>query len=265
MRSAFATHAAKKARRAQLLARAPRISPTIEAAHTRDVTRVVRAYHALLDRAFAPQLRQDIDWRSLKDRAREMSEAFRATAFQTAKRLERFSKSEAVRTLGDLATDLSDSVAGFAERFADDAVVKMGGILDASLEAAEEAAASATVAGEEIGSFTLKEVLAASLSLAFQSAGNAVTQGTAELNQARHEELGITDYVWIAERDAKTRPEHRELDGQECSYVDPPLGADKSSSGEPCNPGEDFGCRCMASPIVRIEAEPAVEGEGEAA
>src|SRR5881392_2806 len=137
VRSAFAAHAAKKARRAQLLARAPRVSPTIEADHARDVLRVVRAYHALLSRALAPQLRQDIDWRSLKDRAREMSEAFIATAFKTAKRLEKFSKAEAVRTLGDLASDLGDTVTGFAEGFAADAATKLGGLLDASLDAAE--------------------------------------------------------------------------------------------------------------------------------
>lgn len=266
VRSRFAAHAAAKNRRAQLLARAPRTSPTIERAHVRDVTRIVRAYHALLSRSLTPQLRQDADWRSLRDRAREMSEAFRATAFQTAKRLERFSKSEAVRTLGDLASDLSDTVTGFAEDFAADAVAKVGGLLEASLDAAEDSMADAIVSGaEEQGTFTLEGLLEGWLSRAAQSATNIVTERSAELNQVRHAEMGVTDYVWICEKDGRTRKEHLDLDGQECRYDDPPLTAEKSSSGEPCNPGEDIACRCMASPIVRMEAEPAGEDESEAA
>lgn len=263
MRSAFAAHAAKKARRAQLLARAPRGSPTIEASHARDVVRVVRAYHALLGRALAPQLRQDVDWHSLKDKARSMSEAFRATAFKTAKRLEKFSKSEAVRTLGDLASDLSDTVVGFAEDFAADAVVKLGGLLDASLDEAEGVAADALVAGEEVGTFTLEQVLRGQLSRAFQSATNMVTQGTAELNQARQVSVGVTTYVWLANHDDRVRAPsgtknygwHLPLDGEVCSWDDPPLTADKSTIGEACHPGDDINCRCMASPVIAEEAE----------
>jgi SPP1 gp7 family putative phage head morphogenesis protein len=250
MRSRFAAHAAKKARRAQLLARAPRISPTIERDHTRDVTRLVRAYHSLILRAMTPQLRQDIDWRSLKDKARQMSEAFRATAFQTAQRLEHFSKSEAVRTLGDLASDLTESVGDFALDFAADAVLKLGGLLDASLEAAQDAYIEGALVGEEVGTFTLQGLLEGWLSRAGQSATNQVTQATAELNQSRQRDMGVRQYVWLAMRDGKTRYQHAALDGEECSYDDPPLSADKSSSGEACHPGEDYGCRCMAAPVL---------------
>lgn len=260
VRSRFAAHAATKNRRAQLLARAPRISPTIETAHVRDVTRVVRAYHTLLKRALQPQLRQDADWKSLRDKAREMTQAFTATAFATARRLERYSKSEAMHTLGDLASDLPDAVGDFAQSFADDAVAKLGGLLDESLDAAEGQAVDELV-GEEQGTFTLDDVLDTWLSRAAQSARNMVTQGTAELNQERHAEMGVTEYVWLAQRDDRTRPEHLALDGQECSYDDPPLTAEQSSSGEACNPGDDFNCRCLASPIVRIEAEPESEDE----
>ena len=275
MRSRFAAHAAKKARRAQLLERAPRVSPTIERAHIRDVLRVVRAFHALIGRALTPQLRQDIDWRSFKDKAREMSEAFRATAFQTAKRLERFSKSEAVRTLGDLASDLSDTVSGFAENFAADAVAKLGGLLESSLDAAENAMADAIATGaEEAGTFTLEGLLEGWLSRSAQSATNQVTQASAELNQARQVSAGVTTYVWLANHDDRVRAPsgtkhygwHLPLDGQVCNWDDPPLTADKSSSGEPCHPGDDYNCRCMASPTIPEESagdEEAETGAGE--
>lgn len=266
MRSRFGAAAAKKSRRAQLIARAPRISPTIEAAHVRDVTRVVRAYHALLKRAVQPQLRQDIDWRSLKDKARELSEAFRSTALETARRMEKFSKAEAVRTIGDLASDLPERVVSFAVNFAADAVIKVNGLLEESLSAAEDLATTAEVVGEEVGTFSLEGMLDSWLSRAAQSARNMVTQGTAELNQERHESLGITDYVWFSMHDDKVRAEHRALDMQECSYDDPPLTADKSSSGEACNPGDDYECRCLAAPIVTpAEAEVAAAEDEDAA
>lgn len=261
MRSRFAAHAAKKSRRAQLLKRAPRISPTIEAAHIRDVLRVVKAFHALIRRSVTPQLRQDVDWRSLKDRAVKLAAAFTATALATARRMMKFSKAEAVRTMGDMASDLSDTVSGFAETFAADAVEKLGGLLDESLDAAEEVAGDALVVGEEVGTFTLDGVLEAWLSRSIQSATNMITQGTAELNQDRHEEMGVTDYVWISMIDGKTRPEHAALNNQECRYDDPPLKADQSSNEEDCNPGEDFSCRCQASPIVSIDAEAASDDE----
>lgn len=265
MRSRFAAHAARKNRRAQLLARAPRGSPTIETAHVRDIARVMRAYHMLIARAVTPQLRQDVDWRSLKDRARELSEAFRSTALETARRMEKFSKAEAVRTLGDMASDLGDRVVGFAESFASDAIEKLNGLLDASLDAAEEVAADALLAGEEVGTFTLEGVLDSWLGRAAQSARNMVTQGTAELNQARQADMGITDYVWVATHDDKVRFEHLALDMQECRYDDPPLTADRSSCGEPCNPGDDWMCRCLAAPVVKAAEAEAEAGEDDEA
>lgn len=256
MRSRFAAHAAKKNRRRQLLARAPRISVAIEAAYVSALRRALKAFHAEILRAYTPQARHDsfaTAFSTLAQRAKQAAEAFRATAFQMAKRLEAFSKREAIRTLGDIASDLPAVVNGFAETFSADAVTKLGGIMEESLRDAEEAAIA--VAAEEVGTFTIDNILDGWVSRGINSARNMVTQGTAELNQARHEEAGVTDYVWLSQHDATTRPEHAALDGKECSYDDPPLSSSESSSGEDCNPGDDYGCRCMASPIVRMVAE----------
>jgi len=263
VRSRFAARAAKKNRRAQLLARAPRISPTIEAAFVAAVRRQLRAYHDVIRNAYTPQMRQDdfaSAYQTLAQKAKQFSEAFTATAFAMAKRLEKFSKSEAIRTLGDIASDLPSDVAGFAEQFAADAVEKLRGLMDRTLDDVEEAAP--LIVGEEIRTSTLENILEGWISRGINSARNMVTQGTAQLNQERQKEAGIDTYVWLAMHDDKTRPEHAALDGQEHSYDDPPLT--DSDIGIPCNPGDDYNCRCLASPVIRIVAQAADEEEAAA-
>jgi SPP1 gp7 family putative phage head morphogenesis protein len=258
--SSFAAHAKKRNRRSQLLARAPRISPTIEMQYIRDVRAVVSAFHAAIKRTVEPQQRMDSLWDTLAAKARAAAQAFRIVAAKTAERLQKFSKSEAVRTLGDMASDLDEDVTGFVADFAADAVTKIGALMTESLDAARE---GQSVAEQQGAAFSVSDLLEGWLARAVNSASNQITQSSAELNQRRQEDMGITDYVWLAQHDGKTRPEHAALDGQECSYSDPPLSAEDSDIGEPCNPGDDYGCRCMASPIVRIVAEPASDDEQE--
>lgn len=44
-------------------------------------------------------------------------------------------------------------------------------------------------------------------------------------------------YIWNTQGDDKVRPEHEALDGEERSWYDSP------------HPGEEYGCRCSASPV----------------
>lgn len=62
----------------------------------------------------------------------------------------------------------------------------------------------------------------------------------AALTQARHEDLGITKYMWSTAGDERVRDSHAELDGQVFSYDKPPAVG---------NPGHDFNCRCVAIPV----------------
>ncbi len=82
-------------------------------------------------------------------------------------------------------------------------------------------------------------------------AGMALAYGAiwADMNADAQEAAGVTEYVWVAQRDAVTRPAHRELDNAVCNWDDPPLKASQSSSGEDCHAGTDFNCRCLAAPI----------------
>jgi len=82
-------------------------------------------------------------------------------------------------------------------------------------------------------------------------AGAALVYGAiwSDMNQDAQESAGVTEYVWVAQRDTVTRPEHRALDNALANWNEPPLSASESSSGEACHPGEDYNCRCVAAPL----------------
>ena len=62
-----------------------------------------------------------------------------------------------------------------------------------------------------------------------------------QLTRARHQQLGIEEYVWRTAQDERVRPTHAALDGTRQRYDSPP------SVG---NPGEDVMCRCVAIPVI---------------
>lgn len=70
---------------------------------------------------------------------------------------------------------------------------------------------------------------------------------TGQLAQARHRELGITGYYWVSRRDGRVRDAHIVLDmrsqrGEVFQYDNPPKEG---------NPGDAWGCRCMAKPDLK--------------
>ena len=67
---------------------------------------------------------------------------------------------------------------------------------------------------------------------------------------ARALDAGLTRYVWeIADRSARTRPGHKDINGRIFTYKEK-APALYMSCGKPCNPGEDFRCRCVDRPVV---------------
>jgi SPP1 gp7 family putative phage head morphogenesis protein len=84
----------------------------------------------------------------------------------------------------------------------------------------------------------------------------------AAYRQERFSAAGVTCYKWSTSHDARVRPaagltgnakahagNHRVLDGQVFSYSTKGP-AYLMSSKKPCNPGEDFGCRCVDLAIL---------------
>ncbi len=70
--------------------------------------------------------------------------------------------------------------------------------------------------------------------------------------EARYESAGVTEYKWTCvagSANHPVRPMHKRLDGTIQSYKNPPV---VNENGDRKNPGEDYGCRCKARPIVRF-------------
>ena len=81
----------------------------------------------------------------------------------------------------------------------------------------------------------------------------------AQMTQHEHESMGISKYKWITKRDSLVRDCHRTLHGKIFSWNEPPemWYVTKSRgivyTGRRCHPGEDYGCRCTASPVFDLE------------
>lgn len=68
--------------------------------------------------------------------------------------------------------------------------------------------------------------------------------------QVRYESAGVNRYVWSTSNDERVRADHKELNGREFSFDNPPI-VDKHT-GKRGNPGEDWNCRCVALPVINF-------------
>lgn len=66
--------------------------------------------------------------------------------------------------------------------------------------------------------------------------------------QTRYMEAGLTKYRWATIMDGREREEHKHLNGTIQFWDQPPIS--DIATGRRCHPGEDFGCRCRAVPII---------------
>lgn len=70
----------------------------------------------------------------------------------------------------------------------------------------------------------------------------------AQLREQRYAEVGIQRYKWSGADDERERPDHKLLNGKIFSFDQPPIT--NRATGARNNPGQDYGCRCIAIPIV---------------
>lgn len=72
----------------------------------------------------------------------------------------------------------------------------------------------------------------------------------ASVNKYRMIGAGMDKYIWNHSGGGQTpRPMHEELDGQECSYENPPVIDEDGTTG---NPGELINCRCVCQPFLDL-------------
>lgn len=72
---------------------------------------------------------------------------------------------------------------------------------------------------------------------------------TSNFKEIQYTQAGIEKYIWRTVGDNRVRDKHDELDGKTFSFSNPP-DASYFNTEEPCNPGEDYNCRCVALPII---------------
>lgn len=74
-----------------------------------------------------------------------------------------------------------------------------------------------------------------------------------KFHQVRCEDAGVREYKWktvVGSPLHPVRPMHKALDGKIFTWDNPPIVNDK---GEHKNPGQDYGCRCIAIPVVKFK------------
>lgn len=70
-----------------------------------------------------------------------------------------------------------------------------------------------------------------------------------KFHESRYRQIGLDEYRWSTSNDERVRHDHELLDGKVFRWDDPPV-VDRAT-GRKGHPGEDFGCRCVAIPLVK--------------
>ncbi len=98
---------------------------------------------------------------------------------------------------------------------------------------------------------TLADILQHSYRLSRDKAKFLARQETslmmASFHEQRYKDVGISKYKWSTSHDSHVRPDHKALDGRLFTWDSPPV-TDRAT-GRRSNPGQDYGCRCVAIPV----------------
>lgn len=130
-------------------------------------------------------------------------------------------------------------------------VREIQGIADAVAERLAPVVTRAVAGGVrgEVLARELERRLGLERKTAVRKAIGQVIRINSEITRERHEQLGITEYIWRAVDDAHTRDWHRKLNRTRQRYDSPPLGG----GGGPKDyghPGSADVCRCQAIPVM---------------
>lgn len=87
----------------------------------------------------------------------------------------------------------------------------------------------------------IKDRLSVSRSRATLIARNELGNAAAHAMQESQRLGGVTQYIWRATKDSRTRPEHKARDGKVFNWDDPPWDG---------HPGQPVNCRCVALAVL---------------
>ena len=77
--------------------------------------------------------------------------------------------------------------------------------------------------------------------------------------ETRYKSAGVRQYRWSTSGDGRVRESHAILDGNVYDWEHPPVVDPRT--GRRAHPGEDYGCRCVAIPLIGDEEDDGAEIE----
>ena len=127
----------------------------------------------------------------------------------------------------------------YIKTWADDAIVRLRGQIQTNAEGGYRAA-------------NMVEAIRAEYGVSLNKAKFLATQETSLLvskyREETYKEAGVPFYQWSTSHDRRVRQDHKDLNGQIFRWDSPPV-TDKAR-GSRNHPGCDFGCRCIAIPVL---------------
>lgn len=166
----------------------------------------------------------------------------------TASKIDRYNFTEMKRVLGVDAISAEGiqsqlygfrrEASGLIRSLSGDVLTRVRGVLDESMDGALRV--------EEIQK-RLTQQFDIVDSRAALIARDQVLKVNSSLTKQRQENAGVLEYIWTTSNDERVRPMHRKLDGTRHSWRFPPV---VSEDGRREPPGQDFQCRCTATPII---------------
>lgn len=209
-----------------------------------------------LGRNDASDLRLDDVWDELSEKLRRLRAAaarvfedrrIQALGFRIGEAVSRHNKGEVMKQLSSAITiDVFGDEAPVRRQlqaFVADNVRLIKSIPEKALNEVE----GVVLAGVRRGTVArdiatdIRDRFGVSRSRATLIARDQVGKFNGELTQLRHQEAGITEYIWRTSKDERVRASHRVLDGRRFKWSEPP---------EEGNPGESVQCRCTAEPVL---------------
>lgn len=145
-----------------------------------------------------------------------------------------------------IAKEWSNNLRLFVQKFTDEQVTELRQLVQRNFTAG-------------FRSENLEKILTRKFNISKNKAKFLARQETslvsANYAKQRYNAVGIKRYIWSTAQDERVRDgrsrgegNHKRLNGKEFSFDDPPIT--NEFTGKTANPSEDFGCRCVAIPIV---------------
>lgn len=138
-----------------------------------------------------------------------------------------------------------------AKEWADNMQLNIKGWLDDNVKKLRSEIEGNTMAGNRAKAIT--EHIVRSYQVSERKAQFLARQETSLLmskfREQRYKALGVVSYRWSTSKDERVRKDHKDLHGKIFRWDDPPIVNKKK--GTRAHAGEDFGCRCVAIPVLQ--------------